>query len=233
MVRESDDLVHFELWPEGEGCLLIFTHTFDDRPAAASYATGWSFCLGALEAVLTGRSVNWPDGQGFAERHDAFLEAFGLAEGSVQQTASGWIVRFERQLTRPVEQVWALLTESGEPPAPGGPAPRRFTNGFVPAGPVSAVEPPRLLEYAWQLDGRAVGGVRWELSDGPGGARLILSQTGSDDLADRRATALAAWHTHLELLADHLRGVTRCWPAGRTESLTKRYAEVLRGPALV
>jgi uncharacterized protein YndB with AHSA1/START domain len=35
MTRESDDLVHIELRPDGDGCLLIFTHTFDDRPAAA------------------------------------------------------------------------------------------------------------------------------------------------------------------------------------------------------
>src|SRR5215207_7904670 len=55
MQRESRDLVHFELRPDGAGCLLIFTHTFDDRPAAASYASGWQICLDGLELLLDGR----------------------------------------------------------------------------------------------------------------------------------------------------------------------------------
>jgi hypothetical protein len=32
--REGFNGVRFELRPQGDGCLLVFTHVFDDRPAA-------------------------------------------------------------------------------------------------------------------------------------------------------------------------------------------------------
>ena len=36
--REGDNLLRFELHPDGDGCLLVFTHAFHDRP----YAAAWS-----------------------------------------------------------------------------------------------------------------------------------------------------------------------------------------------
>jgi len=94
----------------------------------------------------------------------------------------------------------------------------------VPAGPVTAVEPSKLLEYAWQWDGEEAGTVRWELSDGPGGVLVLLTQKGSSASADLRPTALAAWHTQLELLAEQLMGRTVCpWPEERTEELKRHY----------
>jgi len=233
----GDDLLRWELWPEDGGCRLVFTHTFDDRPSAASFAAGWTICLAALHRVAAGQPVEpalhrWP------ELHDGYVEQFGLAFGTVQETPEGWVVRFERQLTSPVEAAWAALTgaDAGTPGADplaaadlaaGGPAPRRVSNDLVPAGVVTAVRPPNLLETDWRFEGRPVGRVRWELSDGRGGARLTLAQTGPAELAAHRATALAAWHTQLELLADHLRGRTRPWPEGRTEELTRHYADLI------
>ncbi|MGH3977641.1 MAG: SRPBCC family protein [Pseudonocardiaceae bacterium] len=205
MVRESDDLVHFELRPEGEGCLLIFTHTFDDRPAAASYATGWHGCLDALDMLLDGRPVEWPDSM--VERYEAYVEAFGLAEGSAELTSDGWQVRFERQLIQqPIDKVWATLSSAPAAPVVGGPVPQGFTTGEIPAAAVTAVDAPTLLEYGWQVEDRPAGRVRWELSDGPGGARIVLTQTGPGELAEERSTALAAWQTHIELLAKQLPG---------------------------
>jgi hypothetical protein len=47
-------------------------------------------------------------------------------------------------------------------------------------------------------------------------------------LSERLPTALAAWHTHIEVLASHLRGQTVCpRPEDRTEELHKHYAGVL------
>ena len=68
----------------------------------------------------------------------------------------------------------------------------------------------------------ALGAVRGN------GARLTLTQTRPADLADHRVTALAAWRTHLEWLADHLRDRIRPRPEGRAEELARRYAEVIR-----
>ncbi|HEU5102379.1 MAG TPA: SRPBCC family protein [Roseiflexaceae bacterium] len=202
MERESYDLVHFELRPDGAGCLLIFTHTFDDRPAAGSYASGWHQCLDAMELLLDGRPIELPDVS--AELHERYVAAFGLTEGWVEQTADGWRVRFERQLMQqPIDKVWAALNSSGAPTI-GDRVPPVFTADPIPAGAVTAVEPPTLLEYAWLFAGQPAGRVRWRLSRGPGGARISLAQTGPSDLADQQPAALAAWQSRLERFVKQL-----------------------------
>lgn len=55
--REGDNLLRFELRPDGDGCLLTFTHHFHDRPRAGANAAGWDACLDALGAVVDGRPV--------------------------------------------------------------------------------------------------------------------------------------------------------------------------------
>jgi uncharacterized protein YndB with AHSA1/START domain len=264
----------FELSPDPIGCLLVFTHTFSDRAGAASFATGWQGCLDALESLLSGARLERFDR--WTEHHEEYVRRFGLAEGTVRETAGGgWVVCFERQLMgAPVEKAWAELTASdaagtavdADGTGSGGLAvealpPLRFTNGYVPAGAVTEVEPPSLLEYRWLAPdaeggengtggehaanpeggrggggsgaegdsgaGAAGGRVRWELAHGPGGARITLTQTGTARLSGLRAVALAAWHTHLELFADHLAGNTRCWPRDRTEELRRHYAALL------
>lgn len=199
------ELMRIELTPDGpNGCLLVFTHIFDDRPGAASFATGWSVCLDALRMLLDDRPVDVPGGwDGMHDQHEAFIEAFGLNQGTSEETTDGWRVRFERQLTRPVDDVWATLTESGaSAPEIGSPVPATFTAVDIPAGTVAALNAPTVLEYEWQCDNRPAGRVRWELSDGPGGAaRLVLTQTGPSELAAERAQALTSWQTRIEQLA--------------------------------
>lgn len=46
------ELLHWELQPDSGGCLLIFTHTFDDRRGAARNAAGWHVCLDHLATML-------------------------------------------------------------------------------------------------------------------------------------------------------------------------------------
>ncbi|MGH2586217.1 MAG: SRPBCC family protein [Dehalococcoidia bacterium] len=224
------DVLRFELHPDGRGCRLVFTHSFDDRPGAASFASGWTICLAALDSVLEGRPVD-DSLEPWAGLHEQYVERFGLAEGAAHQTAGGWTVRFERQLTHPIDTVWASLTET-DASAPnasgiaiGGPPPLPLTNEFIPAGPVITVDPPALLEYAWQSENQPAGRVRWELSQGPGGARLVLTQTVPKELNDQRPAALAAWHVHLERLAAKLKGQpTHPQPEERTEELRRHYA---------
>ena len=220
--------LRMELRPDGDGCVLTFTHGFTDRPMAASFATGWETCLGALESALGGAPGDGPPAPpDYPARHDAYAEGFGLTEGTVREDGEGWTVRFERLLPHPVEDVWPALAESAEPAA-GGPPPLRATNGYVPAGVLTEAGDGTLLEYEWLCDGEPAGRVRWELTGGhPAGTRVVLTQTGPARLPDLRVTALAAWHTHLEVFADHLRGITHCpWPADRTEELEKHYAEL-------
>ncbi|MGH3373125.1 MAG: SRPBCC family protein [Actinoallomurus sp.] len=224
----NGDPLRLELRPDGEGTLLIFTHTFDDRPMAGSFATGWETCLGALEKTLDVPAGQAPDGPGapaaYAERHDAYLAAFGLGEGTVGEDAQGFTVRFERLLPHPVEQVWPELLGAATPTV-GGEPPLRVTNGHVTAGALTEVIEHRVLEYEWLSGGAPAGRVRWELTGGhPAGTRLVLTQRGPARPAAERVGALAAWHTQLELFADHLRGATRCWPEDRTEELRGHYA---------
>jgi uncharacterized protein YndB with AHSA1/START domain len=218
----NGDPLRLELRPDGDGSLLIFTHTFDDRPMAGSFATGWDTCLGALEKVLAG-----PGGQAsivperYAERHDAYAEAFRLTEGTVRDDAAEPAVRFERLLPHPVEEVWPALTGPGEPVV-GGPPPVPATAGHVPAGTLTQVEPHQVLEYTWLPAGR----VRWDLTGGhPAGTRVVLTQTLP---AGDPVTALTAWHARLDLLAGRLRGLAEDpWPEGRAAELTKRYTELV------
>ncbi|MGW5359747.1 SRPBCC family protein [Actinopolymorpha pittospori] len=237
------DMLRFELHPDPGGCRLVFTHAFDDKYGASSFASGWHHCLDGLAVRLEGQTMDWPTGLG--DLHERYVVDLGLDEGVLRETGGGYEVRFERQLIRPVEQVWDFLTGAAEPPAatdaratsatssdrPPATRPQRgalppvsFRNDQAPAGPVTVVEAPNVLEYAWLADDVEAGKVRWELAPGPGGARLVLTQSVPTTFADRVPAVLAAWHTHVELLAGWLRGEGRCWPEGRTEELTRHYA---------
>lgn len=218
--------------PDGEGTLLVFTHTFTDRPMAGSFATGWETCLSAMEQALDDPTAEVSIGRprDYAERHDALVTAFGLGEGTVHDDAEGFTIRFERLLPHPAEKVWAQLTEAAAP-AVGGTTPVRLTNGHAPAGALTDVREGEVLEYDWLSGGEPAGRVRWELNGGhPAGTRVVVTQRGPARLAGEHPRALAAWHSHLQRLADDLRGQARRGPEDRAAELAeleKRYAERL------
>ncbi|MFF7205700.1 SRPBCC family protein [Streptomyces sp. NPDC008141] len=193
----GEDHLRWEITPDGDGSLLTLVHTFGDRFGAASFASGWHVCITALAQLLDGR-VPDVEGDAAGTLHEAYVERFGLAAGTVEDTADGPRIRFERQLVRPAGTVWDLLT-GGAAPEAGAPAPEGFTAPVAPAGPVVEVRAPELLVYAWHSEGE----VRWELGQGTGhGPRLVLTQTGPADL-DTRA-ALDSWRRRIEHLAARL-----------------------------
>lgn len=198
----GDDLLRWELADQGEVTVLRFTHTFADRPGAASLASGWDVCLDALDNVLAGEPV--APRQDTTAEHEAYIKAFGLDEGTSEHTPRGWTVRFERQLTRPIATVWRELTASTTL-IPGAPAPHDCTTGEFPPGMTTTVHSPDLIEYQWlDMDGPE-GQVRWELTEGTGhGARLILTQTGTPATEHLMASALDAWKKRLNDLAKEL-----------------------------
>src|SRR6266550_4009539 len=60
----GDQPLRFELMPDGDGCVLVFTQTFDNRAAAPRFAAGWTVCLANLDAALDGAtpaSGDWHD----------------------------------------------------------------------------------------------------------------------------------------------------------------------------
>ncbi|MGH3917390.1 MAG: SRPBCC family protein [Pseudonocardiaceae bacterium] len=229
--RWDTDVLRFELVPDGSGCRLLFSQTLGGGwvggLAAGRNATGWDVCLDTLQAYLAGQ--NFPQPTDWLGPMERYIQKFGLDEGDIHETGDGYRVRFARDLVwKPVDEVWALLTEEAEPRVHEEP-PLPATNGYVAAGPVTIVQAPHVLEYQWLHDGVPVGQVCWEIIHDPTlGTRVELTQTLPASLAEFRATALAAWHVQLELFFAATHGQIRCpWPQERTEELQKRYTERL------
>ena len=230
--RWGRDELRWEIVPDGAGCVLRFTHvlsgtpgTINDRYGAARHAAGWEVCLEYLAAELDGRPAGNPE-ERMLTLMERYIDSFGIGVGEIRD---GTVVRFERDFFQPIGDIWANLVDASvdAPVAVGGPTPPRTTNKHVPAGPVTAVDIERLLEYSWLHDGVQAGRVRWELHPTEWGCRVVLTQTVPTDLTDQRAVVLAAWHTHLELFFAAVFGEPRPWPDDRTEELTKMYSEQL------
>ncbi|MGP4030353.1 SRPBCC family protein [Actinomadura sp. 3N407] len=229
--RWNADVLRFELIPDGDGCLLVFTQTIGGGRVgllgAGRTAAGWDTCLDELAGRLDGAPV--PARTDWLGPMEHYIDKFGLGEGTVGDTGDGHELHFARDLVwKPVGEVWRLLIEDTTPSI-GDEPPTRATNGYVQAGKVTAVDPPRLLEYEWLHDGMPAGNVRWEIfSDPQLGVRVELTQTLPRQLAHLLSTSLAAWHVQLELFFAATHGDIRCpWPKDRTDQLTKHYATQL------
>ena len=229
MFRWNTDVLRIELLPDGDGCLLVFTQTIGGgwagRLGAGRSAAGWDQCLDGLAARLDGTTAE--PRTDWLTPMARYVDEFGLAAGTVRDTGDGWELHFARDLVwKPPADVWALIVEDAAP-EPGGEPPRRATNGYVPAGRLTEVGAPHVLEYEWLHDGAPAGRVRWTIVADELGVRVELTQTGPTRLADLRATALGAWQVQLELFFAALHGEIRPWPADRAEELAKEYADRL------
>jgi uncharacterized protein YndB with AHSA1/START domain len=73
------DTLRFELTPDGDGCLLVFTHAFAERDKAARDAAGWESCFVRLDALLAGEPMSEADSlKGWPEMHERYAESFGV-----------------------------------------------------------------------------------------------------------------------------------------------------------
>lgn len=191
------DLLRFELAESTSGTKLTFSHVFDVRSAAASFASGWHQCFEGLDQVLLGKEVVESTAD-VNELHEQYVAKLGLAAGTLGRGDDGWEVRFDRQLTKPAEEIWRVLTATSEAPNLGIPAPAAFTRDGESSGEVVEVDSPKLLEYR---DGTEL--VRWEFQAGTGhGARLLLTHCGLTE-ADAEL-ALTDWQNRIEKLAGGL-----------------------------
>jgi len=69
----------FSLRPDGDGCLLVFMHVFDDRSLGAQHATGWETYFARLNAHLAGGFLSEEEAHAAApELHERYAERFGL-----------------------------------------------------------------------------------------------------------------------------------------------------------
>ena len=99
-----------------------------------------------------------------------------------------------------------------------------FTDGDgVIDGRVTAIAPPRLLEFTWTDKGDDFGFVRWELTAEDGGTRLVLTHTVPASARESGLPMLAGWHSLLDQLAALLDGQP-CPSRGRWQELHDHYA---------
>jgi uncharacterized protein YndB with AHSA1/START domain len=67
----------FELAPEGDGCRLTFTTTYDQVGKSARDAAGWHACFDLLEAHLAGESPPAPSPKLWQTLERRYAERFG------------------------------------------------------------------------------------------------------------------------------------------------------------
>ena len=146
------------------------------------------------------------------------------ADGTIETREGRHVLRYERRLGHPVDRVWAALTEPRELRGwladaevdlrPGGRVRLAWLNTddqgnhAVATGTITALEPPRLLEF----DLTPHGLLRWDLRELDEGTALVLT-VHADAPSDQIGLALAGWHIHLEHLADALDGRPVDWPS--------------------
>ncbi len=185
--------LRWDLAPDGEGCKLTLTQTFQDRPAAGSYAAGWHGCFAYLEMVLDGHKPFGADGDASTDHtitgdmrasHEQWIAKLGLDAGTVDGDGA----RYERQLVKGPLDVWEQLS-GGVVVSVGSAVPAGFLPAGVQVGPILVAEPPGVL---------ATAEVRWTMRDGNGGARLVVTHAGGDE------KVLAQWRGHIEALAARL-----------------------------
>jgi uncharacterized protein YndB with AHSA1/START domain len=186
----GDERYRFELRADGDGCLLVFTHVFDDRLGpAAQHAAGWEAYLDRLAAHLSGDRLSEEAAHALiAERHERYAQRFGQDPQPGRRAiagmafrdltlADGPVLRLERRYAHPVQRVWRALTDPEE------------LRQWFPSGEPLAIthtEPPRLLAATWFGDA-----VRFELR--PDGDGCVLTFTHAFADRDTAARTAAGW----------------------------------------
>ena len=69
--------LRFELEPDGDGCLLVFTDTLP-REESAKNAAGWEVCLGDLDRRLAGEEPAGREPDDWSELHEGYAARFGV-----------------------------------------------------------------------------------------------------------------------------------------------------------
>ena len=73
------DELRFELRPEGDACVLVFTHTFAEREKAARDAAGWDRVFVRFDALLRGEPMSDKESlEGWSEVHERYAADLGV-----------------------------------------------------------------------------------------------------------------------------------------------------------
>jgi uncharacterized protein YndB with AHSA1/START domain len=160
--------------------------------------------------------------------------------GTIRRLDGQYEARLERVLEHDQARVWAMLTESAHLAdwlAPGtielrmgGAARLNFVDsGTVIDSIVTAIDPPRLIEYSWSGPGEPLRPVRWETEPVGGGTLLTLTMRMPDD--EDVARNCAGWEAHLLMLIAAIEGVPIKFPFQRFQETRAAYRDRLAGGA--
>ena len=134
--------------------------------------------------------------------------------GTFERDGDRTDLRFERHYPRPIETVWAALTEPARladwiGPALVEPHVRGRYELFIDrprpmTGRIVTWEPPRLLEFTWDTGDAPESLVRCELTRDGDGTKLVFTHNGVG--FSWIALVLPGWHSLLERLEGSLAG---------------------------
>jgi uncharacterized protein YndB with AHSA1/START domain len=152
--------------------------------------------------------------------------------GKIRRLGNSFEATITRTFDHEVAALWAMLTDPAKLPlwlAPGelalhkgGEAKLHFPeSGINVDSMITAIDPPRLIEYSWSSFGQPLRPLRWEVSPADGGAllRLTLGIPDNEDIA----RTCAGWDAHLDMLAAALEGVPIKFPFERFKAAREAY----------
>lgn len=131
----------------------------------------------------------------------------------VSKKGNDCIVRFERHLKHPVEEVWSYLTDNDKLAAwfpelrvdslrKGGLIKFDMQDGTFEEMTILDLKHNAVLEYTWAADK-----VRFELTTEQNGCKLVLIET-VQEITDHTPKDIAGWHVCLDVIEALLDGRT-------------------------
>jgi uncharacterized protein YndB with AHSA1/START domain len=155
-------------------------------------------------------------------------------KGTATRDGDSYVLRFERRIEHPIDDVWAAIStpegirgwlgDARLDLTKNGAVRLQFdkTVGNVVEGKVTEVDPPRVLEYTFGQDDSI---LRWELTDvGDGATSLVL--THKLPSAEHLPETLAGWHTLIELIPSAIAGNDPQWSKERWDEVRAGYGPV-------
>jgi uncharacterized protein YndB with AHSA1/START domain len=105
------ELLRYELRPDGDATVLVFTHVLSHRSVAARNGAGWHGCLAALDDLLGAGADPTAEAGDWRTAFDRYLDRMGPPLGS---PSAGGTMTWERATHVEPDRVRAVVTEPDE-----------------------------------------------------------------------------------------------------------------------